>query len=204
VRGRAAACWSFVAYLAAVLVSELLVVLWPERFWKYDFWVLKENAHNILKLALALELLARIFRPFPSAFAAARRAMLVVAVVMVALVQRLLMQGTGYDAVVGRVHPLVNDGTVWLFLALGGYCLWYHLPLDSLHKAILIGLVPYLLVYSVVQRAVVAVGGEAADVLNRSAPVAYLALLVFWCAVVWRRTDAFDAGSRVGRLVGAR
>ena len=187
-----------------MLVSDLLVVLWPGRFWKYEFWVLKENVHTVLKLTLAVELLVRIFRPFPSAYAAARRGMLVVAVVMAALLQRVLLQGTGYDAVVGRVHPLVTDGTVWLFLALGAYCLWYHLPLDSVHKAVLIGLVPYLLVYSVVQRAVVALGWEAASVLNRSAPVAYLALLAYWCAVVWRRTDAGDAGERVGRLVGAR
>ena len=161
VRRRAASCWSFVAYLAAVGLTDLLIVLWPQRFWRQDFWILKENVHNLLKLAMALELMVRIFQPFPSAYVAARRAVLLVVAGLGALIWFALRHGTDYIAVVGRLQPNVKDATVWLLAALGGYCLWYHLPLDSLHKAILIGLVPYLLVYSVVMRAVVALGWES-------------------------------------------
>jgi cell division protein FtsW (lipid II flippase) len=114
-----------------------------------------------------------------------------------------LEHGTEYEAVVGRLHPNVNDGTVWLFIALGGICLWYHLPLDSLHKAVLIGLVPYLLVYSVVLRAVVALGWESGWVVNRTAPLAYLVLLAYWAYVAWRPTGG-DAGTRVGRLLARK
>ena len=78
-RRRAASLWSFAAYLAAVALSDALIALWPERFFRKDFWILKENVHNLLKLTLALELLVRIFQPFPSAYVAARRAVLAVA-----------------------------------------------------------------------------------------------------------------------------
>ena len=203
-RRRAASCWSFVAYLAAVALSDLLILRWPERFWQEDFWILKESVHNLLKLAVALELMIRIFQPFPLAYAAARRAALVVVAGLGALIWLSLSGGTDYHAVVGRLHPHVNDGTVWLLVALGGFCLWYHLPLDSLHKAILIGLVPYLLVYSVVQRAVVAVGWERGWIFNGSAPLAYLALLVYWAYVVWRPATVGDAGTRIGLLLGRR
>jgi hypothetical protein len=200
-RRRSASCWSFVAYLAAVAVADLLIALSPDRFWTRGFWILKENVHNLLKLAVALELMARIFQPFPSAYVAARRAVVVVIAGLGALIWLSLPHGNEYATVVGRLHPHVNDATVWLLVALGGYCLWYHLPLDTLHKAILIGLVPYLLVYSVVQRAVVALGWERGFVFNRSAPVAYLALLTYWAYVAWKPAREEDAGTRVGRLL---
>ena len=92
----------------------------------------------------------------------------------------------------------------WLLVALSGYCLWYHLPLDSLPKAILIGLVPYLLVYSVVQRAVVALGWERGGVFNRSAPLVYLVLLAYWAYVAWKPAAGGDAGTRIGALLGQR
>lgn len=203
-RRRAASCWSFVAYLAAVALSDLLIGLWPQRFWRKDFWILKESVHNLLKLAVALELMVRIFQPFPSAYAAARRAVIAVVAGLGALVWFSLAGGTDYAAVVGRLHPHVNDGTVWLLVALGAYCLWYHLPLDSLHKAILIGLVPYLLVYSVMQRAVVALGWESGWVFNRSAPVAYLFVLTYWVYVAWRPASVGDAGTRINRLLVRR
>lgn len=203
-RRRSASCWTFVAYLAAVGLSDLLVVLWPQHFWRQGFWILKENVHNLLKLAVALELMFRIFQPFPSAYVAARRAVVVVIAGLGALIWLTLPHGNDYMTVVGRLHPHVNDATVWLLVALGGYCLWYHLPLDTLHKAILIGLVPYLLVYSVVQRAVVGLGWERGWVFNRTAPLAYVALLTYWAYVVWRPEGEGDAGTRVGRLLVRR
>jgi hypothetical protein len=203
-RRRVASCWSFVAYLAAVALSDLLIGLWPERFWRKDFWILKESVHNLLKLAVALELMVRIFQHFPSAYVAARRAVVVVLAGLGALIWFTLSGGTDYVAVVGRLHPHVNDGTVWLLVALGGYCLWYHLPLDSLHKAILIGLVPYLLVYSVMQRAVVALGWESGWIFNRTAPVAYIVLLAYWAHVAWRPASVGDAGTRISRLLVRR
>lgn len=203
-RRRAASCWSFVAYLAAVALTDLLIALWPERFFRQGFWILKENVHNLLKLAVALELMVRIFQPFPSAYAAARRGVIVVVAGLAALVWFSLSHGTDYVTVVGRLHPHVNDGTVWLLVALGGYCLWYHLPLDTLHKAILIGLVPYLLVYSVVQRAVAALGWERGDLFNTTAPIAYATLLAYWVSVVWKPGPGADAGTRIGRLIARR
>ena len=203
-RRRAASGWSFVAYLTAVASSDLLMLLWPERFWQHAFWIFKEGVLSLLKLAVALELLIRIFQPFPSAYAAVRRAVIVVVAGLCALIWLSLSAGTDYVAVIGRLYPHVHDGTVWLFVALGGYCLWYHLPLDSLHKAILIGLVPYLLLYSVVLRLLVDLGWERGGIFNRTGPLAYLALLGYWAYVVWKPATVGDAGTRVSRLLARR
>jgi hypothetical protein len=204
VRRRAASCWSFVAYLVAVALADLLIVSWPHRFWRQDFWIFKESVHNVLKLATALELMVRVFQPFPTAYVAVRRVVLLAVAGLAVLVWSSLRHGTGYIPVVGRLNPHVYDMTVWILVGLGGYCLWYHLPLDSLHKAILIGWVPYLLVYSVMQRSLAAFGWERGYLFNRTSPIAYLLLLAYWAHVAWKPAAGGDAGTRVGRLLDRR
>jgi hypothetical protein len=204
VRRRARSCWSFVAYLLAVALSDLLVALWPDRFWRRDVWMFKENVHNLLKLAMVAELTVRIFRPFPSAYAAARRAVVLLIAGFAMLVAFTLTRGTDYHSIVGRVYPHLYDGTVWLFIVLGGYCLWYHLPLNVIHKAILVALVPYLLVYSVVMRGLVSVGWEQGEMLNATAPIAYLGVLFHWLWVAWKKPSAAESDQRIARLLQAR
>jgi hypothetical protein len=201
-RRRAGSCVSFVLYLVAVAAADFLLAAWPDRFWKRDFWIFKETVHNLLKLAIALELIVRVFHHFPSAYVSVRRAVMLVVVVLGALVWSSLGPEVDYNHVVGRLNPHVIDATVWLFVALGAYCLWYHLPLDAIHKAILIGFVPYLLFYSVVHRMVVALGWQRAVVLNRTAPFVYLSVLAYWAYVAWKR-EAGDAATRVRRMMPA-
>ena len=199
-RRRMTSCVSFALYLVAVGAADALIAASPTRFWRRDFWILKETVHNLLKLAIALELMVRIFHHFPTAYLSVRRAVAAVVAILGALVWSSLGKGTDFRSVVGTLNPHVIDATVWLFVALGAYCLWYHLPLDSIHKAILTGLVPYLLVYSVVQKVVGAMGSERAALFNATAPYVYLAVLTYWASVAWRH-DAGDAGTRVKRMM---
>jgi hypothetical protein len=204
VRRRLGSCVSFVAYLLAVGVADALVFTWPERFFRQSFWIFKESVQNALKLAIAVELMVRIFRHFPAAYHTVLRWVLVVLLGLGVLIAFALPRGTEYVTVVGRLHPHVNDGTVWVLLCVGAFCVWYHLPLDSIHKAILIGLIPYLLLYSVVQRAIGALGWERGDLFNLTAPHAYLCVLVYWIVVAWRKRLDGDAGTRVARLMDKR
>jgi hypothetical protein len=203
-RGRLRSCVSFDLYLVAVAVPDALVALWPSRFFRRDFWILKDSLHNLLKLAIALELAVRIFRHFPSAYRTVRRGVMVVVASLAVLIGYALSSGTDYIAVVGRLHPVVYDGTVWLLVCIGVFCLWYHLPLDALHKAILIGLVPYLLVYSVLLRALVALGWERGNFFNLTAPHAYICVLVYWAVVAWGTGPGTDSGSRVAEMIAER
>ena len=200
VRRRLLSCVAFVAYLCVVAGADALIVLWPERFWRQGFWIFKESLISFLKLAVGLELMVKIFRHFPAAYASARTLVLMVVVGLAALVWYSHSEGAEYLTFVGRLHPHVNVGTVWLLLALGILTLWYHLPLDSVHKAILIGLVPYLLVYTVMQRVWASLGPVSGKVFNLTAPHAYLVVLAYWALIAWRR-DPGDAGTRVRRMV---
>src|SRR5262245_4838320 len=86
-------CYSFPAWLAAVLVGDLLVFLWPARFYTWAFWMAKETAYAALKLAIAVEITALAFQAFPSARATVRRVLLGVLLALLAFV----VVGVRYD-----------------------------------------------------------------------------------------------------------
>jgi hypothetical protein len=195
VRGRQGLCVSFTLYLGAVLLSDTLILVWPQRFHSWDFWVVKESVHNLLKFAIALELTVRTFRAFP----AARKT--VTGLVLAVLVLTWLSVGPTPRLQVGRprelamnLQPYVLAGTVWLFLAISALILWYRLPVVPLHKALLLGFVPYLLIFTVAINLLKAFGGNVRAYAGYLKSAAYVALVAYWAVVAWRRGP--PAGSR--------
>ena len=188
-RRRLGACYAFSGYLAAVFVADVLVLLWPGRFYRWQFWIAKEAVHSVLKLAIALELAVRTFGAFPGAQAAARRLLVIVVVLTYAAVLAVPVEPE-YKVLAGTVLPRILNGTIWLFTAVAGLVLWYRLPVDPLHKAILLGLVPYLLVFTMALNALDAFGWDLRDPLAYVHTGAYLALLIYWTYAAWRPQEA--------------
>jgi len=184
-------CWSFGVYLASVLIASLLFTLWPERFFRWDFWMFKENLLNLVKFALALELAFRTFRAFPGALATLRPVLLAVLVLTWLAVLAVPVAAPdaqqAYLSFMLEIHPRIQNGTIWLFTAIAGLIVWYRLPVDPFHKAILVSYVPYLLVFSVAIRAMGTLGFERGWVFNYASPMAYILLLSYWTYAAWRR-----------------
>jgi hypothetical protein len=86
-------CYSFPAWLLAVLAGDVLMFGWPERFYTWGFWMAKETVYAALKLAIAMEITTLAFQAFPSARATVRRVMLAVLLALLAFV----LVGVRYD-----------------------------------------------------------------------------------------------------------
>jgi hypothetical protein len=179
-------CYSLALYVLAVLTTSLLELVRPDRFYRLNFWVFKELLHDLLKFSIALEVALRIFRSFPGARASARWVLLFVFVATYAGVLAFPVT-EGYDMLVGKVMPWVLSGTLWVFVAIAALVLWYRLPIHPLHKAILVGFVPYLLMFTLALDIVDRFGwGEAREYSNYLQTVSYLILLLYWNQAVWR------------------
>jgi hypothetical protein len=196
VRRRVGVCWTFVPYLGVIVAKELLVLIWPEHFFRQWFWLGSQLVINVLRFAMALELTYRTFRAFPSARATARGVLLVVLLITLLIV----FAGTGdlepqegaaaLSPLISRVQPRVVNGSIWLLTGIAGLILWYRLPVHPLHKAILIGYVPYLLVFTVSLNLIESRGWGVRESVNPVLGLAYLALLGYWAMVAWRRAEA--------------
>lgn len=184
-RRRYDVAYTFTFYLIVVFVTEILTLAWPETFYRRSFYLQKENVINALRFAVALELMYRTFSAFPSAHRTARTVFL--ALVTATLVVVLASTGEQPDAfaLLNKVQPRVISATVWLFTALAALILWYRLPVESFHKAILLGWVPFLLIFSAALNYVGEYGLEVREASNYVHTVAYQGLLVFWAKAAW-------------------
>jgi hypothetical protein len=196
VRRRQGLCVSFTLYLGAVLLSDGLVVFWPARFHSWDFWVLKESVHNLLKFGIALELTLRTFRAFPAARRTAAGLVLgVLALTWLSVGPRPRLEGRPLELAL-NLQPYVLAGTLWLFIAISALILWYRLPVAPLHKALLLGFVPYLLLFTVAMNLLKAFGGSVREYVGYFKNAGYQALLVYWAYTAWRPGPPAGGGRR--------
>ena len=208
VRRRYRACYSFLPYIAVILIGDLLLYWGPKGltvddwrfpflgelgFWSQRFWLAKEMTINLLRFAVAIELAYRTFRAFPGARATARGVvflLLVVTLVSVVLATPQVSaarESAGFvEIAVTRLQPRILNGTIWLLTGIAALILWYRLPVDRFHKAILTGVVPYLLVFTVALNLLDTYGFQEMRVrVNQLSLAAYLVLSAYWARAAW-------------------
>jgi hypothetical protein len=182
--------WYFFAlFLAVTLASTVMMMAWAESFYTPDFWQAKETALNFIRFAMALELAWRTFRAFPGALATLRWALLFVLVVTFVAVAAVSGPGTGYESFLGQLHPRVLNGSIWLFTAIAALILWYRLPVEAFHKAVLLSYVPFLLIFTVTLNALGSWGWKRGWLVSYLYQLFYLALMVYWARAAWRRVE---------------
>ena len=189
-RKRAHLCWSFTVYLAAIAVGNLMVMLWPEQFFTRWFYILKESVYNVLNLCLAAEMAYRVFRAFPGALARARLVLApMLALITIGVIS--VPRGIDYIDIVTRYHPQIQTGVIWLLSATAVLAVWYNLPLNPLHRALLLGMSSYLIVFATLANIARSFGySQTRATLSKLDGFAYLAVVVWWAYTAWRSEHA--------------
>jgi hypothetical protein len=194
-RRRARLCIAFSVYLAAVAVTGTLILVRPDRFFVWSFYVPKEFGLNLLKLLIVLELSARIFQ----AFAAARRTAVVILLVVLGATAVSIALAPSDPALQDRnlnvraatlmasLQPRIANGTAWLFGSVFILILYYRIPLHPFHRAIAFGFMPYLLLTTVLFDQLRRHDFGIAPYLSSVDTLSYLLLLAYWAWAAWRR-----------------
>lgn len=197
-RGRYRACLTFPVYLALVLACDTVVSLWPERFYVEWFWILQQSAWDLAKLAVALELACRVFRVFPGARSVAHVTIAAVLAITTAVIIA-LPAWASYTAVAQEWQPRVLTGTIWLMTSIAILVVWYRLPIHPFQRAILIGFVPYLAVFSSLLNVLRHHGWEFREWVNVADASAYLLAASWWAWSAWRRDEVLEASPELLR-----
>jgi hypothetical protein len=199
-RRRAHLCWSFVAYLLSGLTYNTLCTFWPSTFYTHGFWVLMHGLFAVLRVAIAVELGFRVFQAFPRAQVTARRVLFAaLAATCVALISIPL---AATSELVLDWQARILTGTIWIMNGLALLITWYRVPLHPYHKAILMGFVPYLLVFTTLLSLTKQWGWDSfGPYLQAADPVAYALLTAFWALAAWQPEKQPEASPAVVRML---
>ena len=193
-RGWTRLCWSFALYVLLALLGNVLVSVWPSRFFTPSFWVLKQGVDHVLKMAIALELAWRAFVAFPGA---ARTAAALIPALLAAgaLALALLTPGTSYMTV-WDWQPRVATAALWLLTATALMVVWYQVPVHEWQRSIMLGLAPYLLVFVSLLGLLRRQGWTEIEPITTTGTVAYLGLVLYWAFAALRgaRSSPLPAG----------
>lgn len=198
-RGRLRLAWSFGLYLASIAFFDTLIGLWPERFLNWSFWLVYEATYACLKVALALELSGLLFRSFPGAARAGRLGLFAILAGTAAWVAVTTPYSMGEWIRVAM--PRVKCGEAFLLAWLLVIVLWYRIPLHPLHKAILMALAPYLLVFTVILQALETYGWTATNDVNYLNMLVFMGVLGSWVYAAWRREERIEVHPAVAKTV---
>jgi hypothetical protein len=184
---------AFFAYMVAVAVPDFLFVVWPASY-VWPFWITKEMAQSALKLAMALEIMVLVFAGLPRARRAAEN---VLALLLVVTLFRLsLAHLDGLHGSFIEWIAIVNNGTAFAFCAVFILALWYRMPMHPLHRAILAGLIAYLVGISMIFNIV----GSSWSALHRNGQaLGYALVLILWLNAAWQR-EAIPEGAPLEEL----
>lgn len=199
VRRRVRACVSFVSYLTAVAVGKALQLMWPERFWTWDFMRWSDALQVILRAAIAFEICYKVFRPLPEGSKRMRATLALVLMAMaIAFVVYPPQAANAFEGTI--VLQQVSYGVAFLFVAFLLVTWHYGIPIDPLHRDIACG---FGLLSLVLSFAAALSAYDPAAEWGRYFLVktAYPLLLAAWCVSAWRRDPPTRLSPRTMRFL---
>jgi hypothetical protein len=210
VRRRVSECWMFPVYLAVVLVCESAVLLWPERFFVWSAYVIRQWTYDVCQLGVAFELARRAFLAFPGARATARPLFLAILTITAISIFAATPAGTRGDAsfyitALLTIEPRLLNATIWLFVATARLVIFFNIPVSDWHRAISLGFAGYLVVSVTGLNLLRTFGWDLRQAISFWDGSAYLALCAWWASAAWQQVEARAVvPASVHRLAAAR
>ncbi|HQZ17194.1 MAG TPA: hypothetical protein PLD86_10015 [Vicinamibacteria bacterium] len=184
-RAKAKQCILFSAYVSAAGLFTTLILLFPERYSPEAFMV-KQGIYDSLLFGMSLELAIRTFAAF-SGIAAFVRLILGAAVALsTSLILIVTPASPDYSSFL-RFQPGITAAGIWCLAFVGLLIVWYQIPVPAFTRAIILGYVPYLMVFTVYTDLITRLGWGAIQSLNLLNAVAYDAVAAYWVYSAWRK-----------------
>ena len=182
---KAKQCVLFSTYVAAAALFTTLILLFPEHYTPNAFMI-KQGIYDSLLFGLSLELAIRTFAAFTGIAAFARLLLGGAVAVSTGLILMLTPPTTDYRSFV-RFEPGITAAGTWCLAFVGLLIVWYQIPVPSFTRAIILGYVPYLMVFTVYSDLITRLGWGAIQQLNLLNAVAYDAVAGYWVYSAWRK-----------------
>jgi hypothetical protein len=183
--GRARECLAFTAYINLATTFGFGIVAFP-AWYTPEVFVVKQGIYDTLILGMAIELSIKVFGAFRGVAQTIRAQLAAAVIVSTALVFLSTPEDASYSNL-ARYQPAISTAGIWCLAFVGLLIVWYQIPVPSFSRAIILGYVPYLLVFVVCVDLIGRLGWGAIEGINTANAVAYDAVAAYWVHAAWRK-----------------
>ena len=184
-RAKAKQCILFSMYVAAAALFTTLILLFPEQYSPEAFMV-KQGIYDSLLFGMSLELAIRTFAAFNGIAAFARLLLGAAVAGSTGLILMATPANPDYGSFI-RFEPGVTAAGIWCLAFVGLLIVWYQIPVPAFTRSIILGYVPYLMVFTVYTDLITRLGWGAIQNLNLLNAIAYDAVAGYWVYSAWRK-----------------
>jgi len=184
-RGKASQCFTFSAYAFAATVFTALILAFPEHYSPGAF-LIKQGIYDSLLFGMSLEMAFKVFSAFRG-IADRVRALLAVAVTASTLAVVFLTPPNPMYADLSRFQPGITTGGIWCLVFVALLIVWYQIPVPAFTRAIILGYVPYLVVFVVCTDFIGRLGWGAIGGINVANALAYDTVAGYLAYAAWRK-----------------
>jgi len=184
-RGKARQCVSFTIYVCCACLFTFLVLAFPARYTPGAFMI-KQGIYDSLLFGMSLELAVRTFASFKGIAGFARSSL----AILVAASTMGIFFATPAQAGYGRVvsfQPGITTAGIWCLTFVALLIVWYQIPVPAFTRAIIVGYVPYLVIFTVCADLITRWGWGVVQHLNLLNAVAYDTVAGYWAYSAWRK-----------------
>jgi hypothetical protein len=187
VRGRVSFCWFFLVYVCATLTSDLVMATWPQRFWVFSVFSMKETLLSVLKILICLEIWQRTFSGFPRARVRVGL-LLLLALLGIAFAALAIPPREGFYEALLILGSRLQAGALLLYAIVVSAAAWHRVPLHPMHRAILLGFAAYLTVHAVALSLIALDTGNtwAYEAIRPISLATYCGVSAWWAWAAWR------------------
>lgn len=184
-RAKARQCILFSIYVVAAALFTCLILFFPQHYSPQAYMV-KQGIYDSLLFGMSLELAMRTFAAFTGIARFARLALGAAVALSTMAILLATPESADYTSFV-RFQPGITAAGIWCLAFVGLLIVWYQIPVPTFTRAIILGYVPYLMVFTVYVDLITRLGWGAIQNLNILNAVAYDAVAGYWVYSAWRK-----------------
>lgn len=184
-RGKARQCYLFSVYMTLATSFTFLILAFPEHY-SPEAYMVKQGIYDSLIFGMSLELSVRTFAAF-TGIANLVRAVLSLAVVLSTVGIFLATPVNALYETTISVQPGVTTAGIWCLAFVGLLIVWYQIPVPAFTRAIIVGFVPYLVVFTIYSDLIIRLGWGVVHELGILNAVSYDFLAGYWAYAAWRK-----------------
>lgn len=184
-RGKLAHSFVFSAYVAAATLFSVLMLLFPASYTPEAF-IVKQGIYDSLLFGMALEISYKAFAAFKG-IASRVRALLAVVVAVSSLAVFFLTPANPDYSDLGRYQPGITTAGIWCLTSVALLIVWYQIPVPDFTRSIILGYVPYLVVFVICMDLIARMGWGFIQNLNVMNAAAYNTAVGYLAYAAWRK-----------------